>query len=211
MKNLQKVISKIETELDEKDEVREIALKSTRAVVRLAGGVLRGIHRGENKNDMLDELRDEASRLSNLLLDHPELATAGYVQTAFQEYAEVGIVLSLMKKNDIPSPDDLGVSSVQFLLGLGDVVGELRRFCLDELKAGRVSNANHYLEQMEDIYSAIARFDLPDAIAPIRHKQDVARSLIEKTQSEVAVAMTSQNLQKKLEQMIKKSGLKGSS
>ena len=29
MKNLQKVIAKIESELDEKDQVREVALKST--------------------------------------------------------------------------------------------------------------------------------------------------------------------------------------
>lgn len=210
MKNLQKVVSKIEDELDEKDEVREIALKSSRAVVRIAGGVLRGLHRGEKKEGMLAELRDEASRLSNLLADHPELATAGYVQTAFQEYAEVAIILALLQKDDVPSPEEIRVSSVQFLLGLGDAVGELRRFCLDELKAGRVGKANHYLEQMEDIFSAIARFDLPDAIAPIRHKQDVARSLIEKTQGEVAVAMTSQNLQKKLEQMMKR-GLKGAS
>ncbi len=211
MKNLQKITSRIEEELDEKDEVREIALKSSRAVVRIAGSVLRGLHMGEKKAQLLDELRDETSRLSNLLTDHPELATAGYVQTAFQEYAEVGIVLSLLQKNDVPSPDELRVSSVQFLLGLGDAVGELRRFCLNALKAGNVEKANHFLEQMEDIYAAIARFDLPDAIAPIRHKQDVARSLIEKTQSEVAVAMTSQNLQKKLEQMMKKSGLKGTS
>jgi translin len=211
VKNLQKVISRIESELDEKDEVREVALKSTRAVVRLAGSILRGLHRGERKDQMLDELRDEASMLTNLLLDHPELANTGYVQTAFQEYSEAMIVISLLQKNDIPSPDDLRVSSVAFLLGLADTVGELRRFCLDELKLGRVEKANHYLEQMEDIYSAIARFDLPDAIAPIRHKQDVARSLIEKTQGEVALATTSQNLQKKLEQVMKRSGLRGTS
>ena len=209
MKNLQKIISKIESELDEKDEVREVALKSTRAVVRLAGSVLRSLHRGEQKEQMLDELRDEASRLTNLLLDHPELSSTGYVQTAFQEYAEALIIISLLRKNDIPSPEDLRVSSVPFLLGLADAVGELRRFCLDELKVGRVAKANHHLEQMEDIYSAIARFDLPDAIAPIGHKQDVARSLIEKTQGEVALATTSQNLQKKLEQVMKKSGLRG--
>lgn len=211
MKNLQKVMSKIESELDEKDEVREVALKSTRAVVRIAGSVLRGFHRGDKKAEMLDELRDEASRLTNLLLDHPELASTGYVQTAFQEYSEAMIIISLLQKNDIPSPDELRVASVPFLLGLADAIGELRRFCLDELKLGRVAKANHYLEQMEDIYTAIAGFDLPDAIAPIRHKQDVARSLIEKTQGEVALATTSQNLQKKLEQVMRKSGLKDTS
>jgi len=211
MKNLQKVIAKIESELDEKDQVREVALKSTRAVVRLAGSILRGLHRGEKKDQMLEELRDEASRLTNLLLDHPELSNTGYVQTAFQEYAEALIIISLLQKDDVPSPEELRISSVPFLLGLADAIGELRRFCLDELKIGRVEKANHYLEQMEDIYAAIAGFDLPDAIAPIRHKQDVARSLIEKTQGEVAIATTSQNLQKKLDQAMKKTGLRGTS
>jgi len=202
--NLEKVVTKIEEELDEKDQIREVALKSSRTVVRLSGGIMKSIHRDEDIAEALDDLKDEASMLSSLITDHPDLWSAGYVESAFQEYAEVGIILSILEKDDVPSPDDLGVSSVAYLLALGDSVGELRRLALDELKRSNVIRANYFLDRMEDLYTALMRFDYPDAIVAIRRKQDIARSLLEKTRGEVAVAASAKNLQEKLEEVLKK-------
>jgi len=202
--NLEKVVSKIEEELDEKDQIREVALKSSRAVVRLSGTILKCLHREDEFDEQLEDLKDEASRLSSLLADHPDLTYAGYVESAFQEYSEVGIVLSILEKDDVPSPDDLGVESVPYLLALGDTIGELRRFALDELKRSNVMRANYFLDRMEDLYTALMRFDYPDAIVAVRRKQDVARSLLEKTRGEVAVAASARNLQEKIDELLKK-------
>lgn len=198
-------MTKIETELDEKDAIREVALKSSRAVVRLSGSMIRGLHRKEKVDDQLKELKDEVSRLSGLLADHPDIAVAGYVESAYQEYAEVATIMAILEKDDVPSPDELGIGNVPYLLGLADVVGELRRFALDELKEGKMENADNYLDKMEDIFSALMRFDYPDAILPIRRKQDVVRSLLEKTRGEVAVATSTRRLHVKLEEAIRKS------
>ena len=204
MKNLENVVTKIEAELDEKDQLREVALKSCRAVVRLSGNILKSVHRGIGAQKELEELKDEVSRLTSLLADHPDLASAGFMENALQEYAEVGIVLSILERDDVPSPEDLGVGSIPYLLGLGDTVGELRRLCLDELKKGDVGQANHFLDRMEDLFTALMRFDYPDAIVAVRRKQDIARSLLEKTRGEVAVSASAMNLQKKLEEMQRK-------
>lgn len=205
MKNLEKIVTKIETELDEKDAIREVALKSSRAVVRLSGSMIRRLHRKEIVDDQLKELKDEVSRLSGLLVEHPDIAVAGYVETAYQEYAEVATLMAILEKDDVPSPDELGIGNAPYLLGLADVVGELRRFALDELKEGRMEKADHYLDKMEDIFSALMRFDYPDAILPIRRKQDIVRSLLEKTRGEVAVATSTRRLHLKLEEAMKKS------
>jgi len=204
MKNLEKIVSKIEAELDEKDEVREVALKSSRAVIRISGSILRGLHRKEDVSEQFKDLKDEVSRLSGLLTDHPDIAAAGYVETAYQEFAEVGIMISLLDKNDVPSPEELGIENVPYLLGLADAVGELRRACLDELKSGDVGRANDLLERMEDIFGELMRFDYPEAILPIKRKQDVVRSLLEKTRGEVAVTASTRNLHAKLEEVLKK-------
>jgi len=204
MMNLEKVVSKIEEELDEKDQIREVALKSSRALVRLSGNILKSLHREEEFDEQLEDLKDEASRLSSLLADHPDLASAGYVESAFQEYAEVAIVLSILEKDDVPAPEDIGTENVPYLLAMGDSVGELRRFSLDELKRGNVMRANYFLDRMEDLYTALMRFDYPDAIVAVRRKQDIARSLLEKTRGEVAVAASAMNLQGKLEELLKK-------
>ena len=204
MKNLEKIVSRIESELDEKDEVREVALKSSRAVIRISGGMLRGLHRKEDVSHQFKDLKDEVSRLSGLLADHPDITAAGYIESAYQEYAEVGIMISILESGDVPSPEELGIGGVPYLLGLADTVGELRRFCLDELKSGKVEKANSFLEKMEDIFSELMRFDYPDAILPIRRKQDIVRSLLEKTRGEVAVAASTRNLHEKLEEILKK-------
>lgn len=206
MKNLEAVIAKIEAELDEKDQIREIALKSSRAVVRLSGSVLKGLHRREDVKSQLADLKDESSRLSSLLGEHPDLTRTGYVVTAFQEYAEVGIVMSILEKDDVPMPEELGVGSAPYLLALGDVVGELRRVALEELRRGNADQASHFLDRMEDLYHALIRFDYPDAIAAVRHKQDVARSLLEKTRGDVAVAVSARRLHDKLEELLDRDG-----
>ncbi|UCE45618.1 MAG: translin family protein [Methanobacteriota archaeon] len=205
MKNLDAAIEKIEAELDEKDHVREIALKSSRAVIRLSGSALKNLHMGESAEEKLSELKDEVSRLSSLLGDHPDLVRTGYVENAFQEYAEVGMVLSLLKKDDVPLPEELGIGSVPYLLALGDTVGELRRFALEELRQGNMEKASRYLDRMEDIYHGLIRFDYPEAIAAVKHKQDVARSLLEKTRGDVAVATNARRLHDRLDDLMKQS------
>ena len=44
MKNLPDIIGEIEARLDEKDEVRELALKSSRAIARLSSQAIHGLH-----------------------------------------------------------------------------------------------------------------------------------------------------------------------
>jgi len=56
-----------------------------------------------------------------------------------------------------------------------------------------------YLEKMERILDSLMRFDYPTALVALKRKQDVARSLIEKTRGEVAVASRSQELADKLD------------
>ena len=204
MKNLEKVADKIEEELSQKDKVREKALKSSRAVVRMSGTLLQGLYSGHKNASDLDELEKEVSSLSNLLAKNPELSFTGYVETALQEYSELGIIMRILEKDDVPTPEELNVPSVAYLLGLGDSVGELRRLCLEELKAGKTERADHFLKLMEMISAVLMRFDFPEAIVPIRRKQDVARSLIEKTRGDVAVATSARRLQEKLEEVLRK-------
>ena len=54
-----------------------------------------------------------------------------------------------------------------YLLGLGDVVGELRRFILDLIRSGKVYEGEELLETMEKIYTAIILFDFPDAVPTV--------------------------------------------
>jgi len=89
--------------------------------------------------------------------------------------------------------------SIGDMVGLGDTVGELRRFALENLRRGDTRVAWSYLEKMERILDALMRFDYPTSLVALKRKQDIARGLIEKTRGEVAVAARSQELAEKLD------------
>ena len=199
MKNLDDVISDIETRLDEKDEVRELAIKSSRTIARLAGSVIQGMHRNEDVVTSLQETREEVHKLKSLLDGHPDLLHAGFVENAMQEACESFFVHAILEGEPFPEPKALGVTDTSYLLGLGDAIGEMRRLSLSRLRDGDVGGATRFLEQMERILDALMRFDYPTALVALKRKQDVARSLIEKTRGEVAVAAQGQELAKKLD------------
>src|SRR5512133_1593515 len=130
MNNLEEIAAQIQSKLDEKDTVREIAIKSSRAVIRLSGSVVHGIHKKVNMDKEMREALDEAERLQSLLQDHMEIWHSGIVQDALQELAEAAVVMSILKGEDLPDPEDINVPAPAYLLGLADAIGELRRFSL---------------------------------------------------------------------------------
>jgi translin len=199
MKNLDDVIEGIEGRLDEKDEVRELTIKSSRTIARLSGSAIQGMHRGQDVGSQLQETREEILKLRSLLNDHPDLYHTGIVENAMQEACEAFIVHAIAEAEELPSPKEIGVTDTAYLLGLGDVVGELRRFSLEHLRHGDIKLASAFLEKMERLLDALMRFDYPTALVALKRKQDVARSLIEKTRGEVAVAARSQELADKLD------------
>ena len=204
MKELEDIAAQIEDELDEKDTLREIALKSCRAIIRLSGAATRAMHKEEDPSSLLAEARDEASKLRGLVLDHPDLGSAGFVEDAYQELTEACIIYAILNKMEIPSPMEIEVTSTAYLLALGDTIGELRRSSLDALRKGNVDESLLRLEQMEEIFDILMRFDYPAALVAIRRKQDIARTLIEKTRGDVTLALRSKKLEEKLEKISKK-------
>lgn len=204
MSNLDDIVANIQERLDEKDTVREIAIKSSRATTRLASGVVHGIHKKEDVENLMAETMDESQRLKSLLDEHPDIWHSGIVQDALQEVAEAAIVLNITKGLDLPEPDELDIPVTSYLMGFADAIGELRRFALEALREGRNDDAVRFLVMMEEMFLILMKFDYPDAIVSIRRKQDIARSVLEKTRGEVAVAVSMRRLETKLASLDKK-------
>ena len=201
MRGLPEIVADIEAEMDERDTVRELAVKSSRPLGRLASTAIRGMHRREDVAPLLRSMAEEVGQLNGVLADHPELFHSGLVANALQEVAEAGIVHAIQRGEGLPAPRDLGVPSAAYLLGLADTVGELRRFTLDALRGGDLPTAERYLAVMEEILEALLRFDYPAALVALKPKQDTARALIERTRGELAVAVRGMALEAKLDRL----------
>jgi translin len=204
LRNLEKIVAVIENELDRKEKVREVSIKSARHITRQSSSAIKKMQMGANPTSILRKTKAEALELRRVLRKHPELEYSGYVETAFQELSEAFIISAIKNNKPLPLPASVGVTNTAYLLGMGDAIGELRRFALLALTKGHVKKANDYLNMMEELFSALMRFDYPQAIVAIRRKQDVARSLIEKTRGDILVSSRSRELERKIERLHKK-------
>ena len=190
MKNLDKIVNKIEKNIDGKDKVREQALRSSREIIISCRKAIQSIHQKKMK-DAQSNIKKASSNLQtlyDLTKPHPELFHAGFVENAAQELVEASCLYNVMKGKDLPDPDILQTTYSSYLLGLCDLVGELRRTALDSIRNGDSKKADNYLNMMEDIYDVIIRFDYPSGLLPIKKKQDMVLGMIEKTRGELAVA-----------------------
>jgi translin len=112
----------------------------------------------------------------------------GLAQDAIQEAVEATLLGAVADARAFPGPEELGVEPEPYLLGLGDVVGEVRRLALRALAEGHVDRAETYLALMERLYQTLMRFEAPRGIIQLKPKQDAARSLVERTRGEVTMA-----------------------
>ena len=198
MKGLKEAIDEVEKELNEKDAVREIALKASRDILRRSKEAIGMMHRGNDPIEVLRKIREDHMALISTLREHPELRHAGYVSDASQEFTEAMVLYTIFHDEEIPTSRELKVDAGSYAMGVADVIGELRRSALDSLKNGDIKTAELRLSQMEEIYEQIMRLDYPSAIVQIRQKQDMARALIEKTRGELAISKRLMEVEKKL-------------
>lgn len=202
IETLEEIVMDVDSKLDDKDTVRELAYKSSRAVRRLSRKIIQSIHRGENPKDTMQEALEEVAKVKSIVEGHVELFHSGFLRNGFQELAEAHILWSISQERKPKPPEELDITPASYLLGLADVVGELRRMILNELDNGDVEKAKELLDKMERIKDMILEFDYPKAIVPLRNKQDVARNLVEKTRGDLTNSIQNEKLMEKMDELM---------
>ena len=211
MDNLGDIAQKIEMQLNEKDQLREVTLKTCRDIIRMSRKCIRSIHNSEM--DQAAELAanavDLTTNLKKSIQDHPDLLTAGYMENASQELAEAHLLLAIECKEPLPLPEDIGVTYTSFLLGLGDVVGELRRKAIILLKEGKINEVESILQFMENITDQLMEFDYPSGLVPIKRKQDVAKKLLEQMRGDFVMFKKNKEFEEKIDIVLARLCTKG--
>ena len=182
------------------DEAREKALRSCRQVIRYSGDAIRALHRQERNRakQLLDSAHELLRELNLDLAGHGRLLHSGFVHDAQKELAEGYITLALIAGEDLPKPRALDVSNAAYLDGLGESVGELRRYVLDSLRRGDFSRCEDLLSIMEEMYRVLMAMDFPELLAHgLRRTTDNIRGIIERTRGDLTVSLGPRNLEAK--------------
>ena len=181
-----------------KHAARERALPKSRTAIRYCANSIRATHRQEIQ--AAAELLAQASALliemAVDLRDHQEIFYAGFVQDAQKEYAEAATFAALTQNHSLPLAGELSIDWAPYLNGLGEAVGELRRYVLDQLRRGNIESCEIFLRQMDDIYALLTTIDFPDAITGgLRRTTDSVRGILEKTRGDLTIAVGQAQLQ----------------
>jgi translin len=204
--NLDEMAEEIRKELATKDEAREKMLPLCRDSIRYSSTAIRAVHRQE-----FDEAEKQVKSARRVLTEaekavavYIELANTGTVRDAQKELVEASITLALVTGKKIPKPQELGVDVAAYLNGMGEAVGEIRRYLLDGMRKGELSRGEELLTIMDDIYSMLVTMDFPDALTGgLRRTTDMVRGVLEKTRSDLTLTIRQKDLEMKIDRLNK--------
>jgi translin len=180
-------VAAIDAHLKGREARRAELSERARRLRRDAQNAMSRLHAGEAVAADIGKVRRETGRLAAWVRRNSPI-DAGLAHDALQEGVEAVLLLALWKHQTLPAPSELGVDPEEYLAGLGDAVGEVRRLILADLATGRVDAAEEALRTMEDLYRLLLRFETTRAIVALKPKQDTARALLERTRGEVTMA-----------------------
>lgn len=199
--NLESIADQIRLSFSAKDAAREKALPLCREAIRHCSSAIRAVHRQEfdQATGLLQSARNLLDKAGEAVAKYNELSNSGFIRDAQKEFAEGSITLALVTGKRLPDPGELGTDSAAYLNGLGEAVGELRRYLLDSMRRGDLSRGEELLSAMDDIYSILVTMDFPDAITGgLRRTTDMVRGVLERTRSDLTLVMSQKDLEEKL-------------
>lgn len=200
--NLESIAEQMRLNLAAKDGAREKALPLCRDTIRCCSRAIRAVHRQEfdPARQLLQSARQLLTGAEEAVAPYPELSNTGFIRDAQKEFAEGSITLALVTGERLPEPAELEVDAAAYLNGLGEAVGELRRYLLDSMRQGDLSRGEELLSAMDDIYNVLVTIDFPDAITGgLRRTTDMVRGVLERTRSDLTLVMRQKDLENRLE------------
>jgi len=201
LSSLEAVIQAVKCELMEKNQIREETHESMRKATSLSKQAILLIHqkRFDDAEKMVASAKEKIVRLQEQAKQYPEIIYGGMLSAAFQEYSEANIFLVLVREERFVTPSEINVPSVDYVLGLADVIGEYRRLALDNLREGEVEKGEKCLQIMDQVFIQMLALDEAYMLVPgLRHKSDIARRIIESTRGDITLEMRRKSLEDQL-------------
>ena len=198
------IVEDIRTELTSINGLRDATLNRSRALIRACAESIRAIHRHEweTATAMLADARAAAAEMVDALDDYPMLYHAGYTQDALKELVEAHLLFAVVSNGPMPTPAYLRVVGSTYFRGMSEAATEMRRFVLDLMRQGRITDAEPYLDFMDEVYSQLITVDFPDSITNgLRRHTDILRSVLERTRGDLTMAFRQDQMPRRAAQL----------
>ena len=188
-------------QLTARHQAREQALAVSREVVRFSANAIRAAHREEfdEARNLIQQASHRLKETEPIRQENPEIYYAGFLSDARKEYSEANITLAIVSGGAMPHPEELGVGPTDYLNGIAEVIGELRRYILDALRRDAFDRCEELMEVMDEIYGILVTIDFPEAVTGgLRRSTDAMRGVLERTRGDLTMALRQRKLEMRL-------------
>jgi translin len=183
MQGIENDVKIISESLSKKQRDFDTAMGLVRDIIRESAQAITMLH--NNKEKEASKKIDFAQNMVKTL-NKFDAEFSYNTKQAYQEYAEAKIFFEIKKKGVLPTYKSVGVDQESYLMGLMDVMGELKREILESLRENKVKEAEKYFDKMRMIFDGTRSIRFAEAVLNgFRRKQDVARIQIESAGSEI--------------------------
>ncbi len=204
LKNISEIAENLERVLQEKDQIRDQLMLHSKDIVKFSGQSIETFHskRIEKNKETMEKAKETVTKVWLLLERDPSFSNSKFLEAALQEYAEAQLLHHLVEKKILISPEEIKVTEEAYILGVADLIGELRRYILERLVEGEIDEAKAWYSIMKELYGVILQIDFgKNLVSDYRKKKDLARILIEKTLSDLFIAVQGKKLGERMDEM----------
>ena len=114
----------------------------------------------------LPSAKEKISKPPGLSRSILKLFTVACLVRRFRNIRKHAYFLTLVKESRFVTPAEINVPSVDYVLGLADVIGEYRRLALDNLREGEVKKGEECLEIMDQVFIQLLALDEAYMLVP---------------------------------------------
>lgn len=184
---LKEIIRKTSDILREEEQIKDKAYNLARKSRTISKKTIIYLH-NQQLNQVTENLKQTETilrKIKKIVSSNPKLGNNEIINSAIQEHCEATILFKILNNEDYPTPEKLGVSYENYVLGLADVPGELRRQTLEKLKSEDIESAEKNLEKMEEIFLNLMSITNSHLLKGLRRKIDIIRGVNERTRAEI--------------------------
>ena len=186
-------LEKIRRTMEAAQKSRDTIMVESRTIISLCSRSIIQVHNGDitQAAALLEQARSKHISLQKHILDR----TAQNVIPAEQEFVEASCLLDIVQNDTIPDIETLKVMPESYILGLLDVIGELKRLMMDYMRRGSMQQAIGTFDIMDTLFNELYPFVAYDKVLKdTRRKVDVCRIIMEHCRMTITEETRRQNM-----------------
>jgi translin len=181
---------------------REWLIKRSRDVLTLCRkAIAKCMRRDASSDEGVNELVKVFEEYREFAKAHPELYYSNFYHSIESEFVEAVEFCYVIKEGRLLPYKSLGVSPVSFILGLLDVIGELKRYSLGLVERGRYEESLKVFEIAENVFNQLEELAFADSVVPgLKRKLDIYRKVLDSWRELLIDVVSREKLRKVVEE-----------